>query len=237
MSDCGQILMCRPSYFGVEYVINPWMEGHVGRVRREVAAQQWETLHGVISGLASVKVIDGAEHMPDMCFTANAGLAIGDRFVPTCFRVYQRQPEIPLFSKWFDAAGYDIVELPTDSSFEGEGDALFQAQCGNGPILWAGYGVRSSLESHGLIGELLNVDVVSLRLVDRRFYHLDTCFTPLDDCRVMYYPAAFDETSVREIHRRIPADHRLEVSRADAMRFVCNALVLDQTIITNHASE
>jgi lysine-ketoglutarate reductase/saccharopine dehydrogenase-like protein (TIGR00300 family) len=237
MSDCGQILMCRPSHFGVEYVINPWMEGNVGRVRREIAAQQWDKLHGIINGLAAVKVIDAVEHMPDMCFTANAGLVVGDHFVPTSFRVYQRQPEIPRFAKWFDAAGYEIVELPTDSPFEGEGDALFQAQCGNGPILWAGYGVRSSLESHRLIGELLNFDVVSLRLVDQRFYHLDICFTPLSDGRVMYYPAAFDEMSLREIRHHIPAGHRLEVSKADAMRFACNALVIGQTIITNHASE
>ena len=237
MSDRGQILMCRPSHFGVEYVINPWMEGHVGRARREVAAAQWDKLHGIISRLAAVKVIEGVEHLPDMCFTANAGLVAGDRFVPASFRVHQRQPEIPLFAEWFERAGYEIVELPTDSPFEGEGDALFQAECGNGPILWAGYGVRSSLESHRSISELLNVDVVSLRLVDQRFYHLDTCFTPLGDGRVMYCPAAFDQMSLHEIRHRAAADHRLEVSKADAMRFVCNALVIDQTIITNHASE
>lgn len=237
MSDRGHILMCRPSHFGVEYVINPWMEGHVGRARREVAAGQWEKLHAVISRLAAVKVIEGVEHLPDMCFTANAALVLGDRFVPASFRVHQRQPETPLFTKWFETAGYEIVELPTDSTFEGEGDALFQTQCGKDPILWAGYGVRSSLESHRSISELLNVDVVSLRLVDQRFYHLDTCFTPLSDGRVMYCPAAFDQMSLGEIRRRVPADHRLEVGRADAMRFVCNALVLDQTIITNHVGE
>ena len=54
MSDRGQILMCRPLHFGVEYVINPWMEGHVGRARREVAAQQWEKLHEIISRPAAV---------------------------------------------------------------------------------------------------------------------------------------------------------------------------------------
>ena len=237
MSDRGQILMCRPLHFGVEYVINPWMKGHVGRVRREVAAQQWNKLHGIISRLAAVKVIDGAENLPDMCFTANAGLVVGNRFVPAFFRVRQRQPETPLFAQWFDAAGYEIVDLPTDSPFEGEGDALFQAQCGNGPILWVGYGIRSSLESHRAISELLNVDVVSLRLVDQRFYHLDTCFTPLSDGRVMYYPAAFDEISLREIRHRIPSDGRLEVGKVDAIRFVCNALVIGQTIISNHASE
>ena len=83
MNDRSQILMCRPSHFAVEYVINPWMEGHVGRARREVAIQQWEVLHGIVRGLADVSEVDGGEHLPDMCFAANAGLVVGDRFVPT----------------------------------------------------------------------------------------------------------------------------------------------------------
>ncbi len=237
MNDRSQILMCRPSHFAVEYVINPWMEGHVGRARREVAIQQWDVLHGIVRGLADVNVIDGGEHLPDMCFAANAGLVIGDRFVPTSFRVHQRQPEMPLFTEWFQSAGYQTLDLPTDSPFEGEGDALLQTRRDEGPILWAGYGVRSSLESHRSISEALDVEVVSLRLVDQRFYHLDTCFAPLGDGRVMYYPAALDEMSLRQIRRYVPADRRLEISEADAMNFACNALVIGQTVITNHASQ
>ncbi len=237
MNDRSQILMCRPSHFAVEYVINPWMEGHVGRARREVAIQQWEVLHGIVRGLADVRVIDGGEHLPDMCFAANAGLVIGDRFVPTSFRVPQRQAEMPLFVEWFENAGYETLDLPTDSPFEGEGDALLQTERDEGPILWAGYGVRSSLESHRSISEALNLEVVSLRLVDQRFYHLDTCFAPLSEGRVMYYPAALGEMSLRQIHQYVPADRRLEVSEADAMHFACNALVIGRTLITNHASQ
>ena len=236
MTSHGQILMCRPTHFGVQYVINPWMAGHVGRARREVAVQQWHRLHEIISGFAEVRLIDGAEHLPDMCFTANAGLVIGGRCVPTSFRVQQRQPEESLFAKWFSDAGFEIVRLPIDSPFEGEGDALFQDQHGASPILWAGYGVRSSLESHRALSEVLNVDVVSLRLIDERFYHLDTCFAPLHEGRVMFYPAAFDEMSLREIRRRIPFDRRLEIDEADAMVFACNALVIDGKIVMNHAS-
>ena len=237
MNDRSQILMCRPSHFAVEYVINPWMEGHVGRARREVAIQQWEVLHGILRGLADVKVIDGGEHLPDMCFAANAGLVVGDHYVPTFFRVPQRHAEMPLFTEWFQDEGYQTLELPTESPFEGEGDALLQTQGDEGPILWAAYGVRSSLESHRAISEALNVEVVSLRLVDQRFYHLDTCFTPLCEGRVMYYPAALDEMSLRRIHRRVPADRRLEVGEADAMHLACNALLIDRTVITNHASK
>ena len=151
MTARGEILMCRPSHFCVDYVINPWMEGHIGRTDREVATEQWNKLHGTISQLADVKVMEGSEHLPDMCFTANAGLVAGDQFVPTSFRVGQREPELPLFIEWFRHAGYEIVDLPAEVAFEGEGDALFQDDTDNGPTLWAGYGVRSALESHRAI--------------------------------------------------------------------------------------
>ncbi len=237
MNGRGQVLMCPPTHFGVQYVINPWMEGHVGRADREVAAAQWQRLHAVVSQLADVQVMPSSEHLPDMCFTANAGLVAGDRFIASSLRAYQRQPETPLFVNWFAAAGYEIVALPANTLFEGEGDALFQTQDGRPPLLWAGYGVRSALESHRSISELLGIEVVSLRLVDQRFYHLDTCFAPLSDGRVMYYPAAFDELSLRQIRQRIVPGCRLEISKADAMRFACNALVIKQTIITNYASK
>ena len=124
-----------------------------------------------------------------MCFAANAGLVLGDQFIASTFRVYQRQPETPIYSQWFKRSGFEIVDSLVDAPFEGEGDALLQADGESGPRLWAGYGVRSSLESHQAICETLHLEVVSLRLVDERFYHLDTCFAPLGDGRVMYYCA------------------------------------------------
>ncbi|MBN1854604.1 MAG: TIGR00300 family protein [Pirellulales bacterium] len=237
MSSRSQILMCHPAHFDVQYVINPWMEGHVGRVRKDVALEQWDHLFSVVSQLVRVAVIEGSEDLPDMCFTANAGFILGNRFVPSTFRFYQRQPEIPLFSSWFDDAGFDVDDAMADTPFEGEGDALLQLDGNPTPVLWAGYSVRSSLESHREINQRLQIDVVSLRLVDERFYHLDTCFVPLGDGRVMYYPAAFDEMSLKQIRQRVPGDQRLEVGESDAMRFACNALLLDHTLITNHASD
>jgi lysine-ketoglutarate reductase/saccharopine dehydrogenase-like protein (TIGR00300 family) len=231
-----QILMCRPSHFGVSYVINPWMEGHVGRARRGVALEQWEALYDVVARLADVQLIEGAEQLPDMCFTANAGFVFGRQFVPTRFRVSQREPEEPLFVQWFREADYEIISLPTDLPIEGEGDLLYQELEDEPSVLWAGYGVRSALESHRAVSEALGINVVSLRLVDQRFYHLDTCFMPLRHGRVMYYPAAFDERSVRKIRQLIPEDRLLEVSKADAMRFACNALVVDDSIVLNYAS-
>ena len=227
------VLMCPPKYFGVEYIINPWMEGQIGRARTSKAIQEWESLHQLLSSMTTVELMEPGEHLPDMCFAANGGLVVEKVFVKPRFRVPQRQPEEELFAEWFRAHGYEIVTLPDDEPFEGEGDALIHHGY---PILWAGYGVRSSLDAHRTLTERLNLEVVSLRLVDQRFYHLDTCFYPLPGNRVVYYPPAFDELSLREIERRIPAENRIAVSETDALNFTCNAVCLQDTIITNDAS-
>lgn len=229
-----RVLMGRPGHFAVRYVINPWMAGHVGAARTDVALGQWQALYDHVAKLAHVELIDDVEGQPDMCFVANAGLVIDGQAVLSRFRVPQRAGEQTHFAKWFESAGYEVIELPTDQHFEGEGDALMQP---GEPVVWAGYGVRSSLESHRTLAERLNVEVVSLRLIDERFYHLDTCFYPLPGGRVVYYPGAFGKRSLRALEQRVPAENRLAVSTADAMRFACNAVRIGQTIIANYASE
>ena len=231
-----KVLMCRPTHFSVKYVINPWMQGQVGRADNAKAMDQWQRLHDRISAHAEVEVIDpgsAGRDLPDMVFSANAGLLLGDTFVPSVFRVPERAGEVALFNRWFADAGYDVHALSADLPFEGEGDALFHP---GQPLLWAGYGVRSGLEAYAALTDIFNVEVVPLRLIDQRFYHLDTCFYPLPGGRVVYFAPAFDELSRQEIQRRIAPENRIEVGEADALRFTCNAVRLGDTIVTNYAS-
>ena len=230
--------MCRPTHFSVQYEINPWMKGQIGLARNEVALQQWNRLHEIVADLTDVSVIEGVPALPDMCFVANAGLVLDNHFVPSVFRFPQRAPEAPLFTDWFKQAGYEIFELDSNDIFEGEGDALLAVDLPSGrkPWLWAGYGIRSSLESYRALTEKLAIEIVPLRLVDERFYHLDTCLLPLPAGRVVYYPGAFDAVSLNEIRRRVPSDKRIEVSETDAIQFACNAVPIDETLVTNYAT-
>jgi N-dimethylarginine dimethylaminohydrolase len=66
-----------------------------------------------------------------------------------------------------------VGQLPQNLPFEGDGDALIDRA---GGWLWAGYGFRSELDAHPLLAQFLGLDVLSLRLIDERFNHLDTCF-------------------------------------------------------------
>lgn len=231
-----RILMCSPEHFSVEYVINPWMAQETGRVRRAEAVAQWSALYDVISSLAKITCLSPSEHQPDMVFTANAGMVLGNRFIPSRFRHKERAGEERYFLDWAIEAGYDITPLPDGVFFEGAGDALFDR--GN-PTLWLGYGFRTDISAAVAVRDVVEpsgFSVEPLRLADPRFYHLDTCFCPLAGGRLLYYPPAFDGESLRRIEDAVPRDQRLAVSAEDAEAFACNAVGLNDAIVLNRAT-
>ena len=117
--------------------------------------------------------------------------------------------------------------------FEGGGDCLFDR---GGPWLWTGHGFRTEIEAHPEIANYFDVEVVPIKLIDERFYHIDTCFCPLTGGYVMYHPPAFDYDSRIAIETRIPPEKRIIVDTMDAGNFACNAVNLENKIIVNAAS-
>ena len=234
MTDSIRILMCAPDHYDVDYVINPWMEGNVHKSSRDRAVQQWDKLYNVLQGLAKVESITPQKGVPDMVFTANAGLVLGDRAVLSRFYHPERQGEEPYFKQWFADNGFTVYELPRDLPFEGAGDALLDRE---GRWLWAGYGFRSELDSHSYLAKWLDIEVLSLRLIDDRFYHLDTCFCPLLGGYLLYYPGAFDSYSNHVIERRVPAEKRIAIQETDAINFACNSVNVEQNVVMNKASD
>ena len=229
-----RILMCAPHHYDVDYVINPWMEGNIHRSSRDRALEQWNKLYEVLKDYAEVVLVDPQKGWPDMVFAANAGLVLGDQCVLSRFFHPERQGEEPHFQKWFEDNGFKVHTLPESLPFEGAGDALIDRA---GRWIWAGYGFRSELDSHAFIAKWLEVEVVSLHLVDSRFYHLDTCFCPLTDGYLMYYPPAFDDYSNRLIEMRVPEEKRIAIAEVDAINFACNTVNVGRTIVMNKASE
>jgi lysine-ketoglutarate reductase/saccharopine dehydrogenase-like protein (TIGR00300 family) len=226
--------MCPPDHYDVDYVINPWMEGNIHKSSKQRAVEQWQKLYQLLNSRAKVDLVKPELGWPDMVFTANAGLILGDRVVLSRFYHPERQGEEPYFKAWFESQGHQVFEMPKDLPFEGAGDALLDRE---GRWLWAGYGFRSELDSHPFLAEWLDIEVLSLRLVDERFYHLDTCFCPLQGGYLLYYPAAFDAYSNRLIEMRVPEAKRIAIAEADAVNFACNAVNVDQAVILNRVSE
>lgn len=226
--------MCAPTHYDVDYVINPWMEGNIHRSSKERAQTQWQGLHEIIAAHAQVDLVTPEPGWPDMVFTANAGLVLGDQVVLSRFLHPERQGEEPFFKAWFEHRGYTVYELPPELPFEGAGDALLDRE---GRVLWAGYGFRTELDTHTYVSKWLDINVISLRLMDERFYHLDTCFCPLTNGYLLYYPAAFDAYSNRLIEMRVPPHKRIAVAEGDAVNFACNAVNVGQLVIMNQASD
>ena len=233
MTEPIRILMCAPDHYDVDYVINPWMEGNIHKSSQDKAVEQWSKLNQILNDIAQVDLVEGQPGVPDMVFTANAGLVLGENAVLSRFYHPERQGEEPHFKKWFADNGFNVFELPQDLPFEGAGDALLDRE---GRWLWAGYGFRSELDSHPYLAKWLDIEVLSLRLIDDRFYHLDTCFCPLTGGYLLYYPGAFDSYSNHIIEKRVPESKRIAIAEADAINFACNTVNVEQTVVMNKAS-
>ena len=219
-----KILMCEPSFFDIEYEINPWM--HVDNpVQPALAAEQWRALHRIYTETLGweVHLVEPVVGQPDMVFTANGGLVIGGKVALPQFRQPERQGETVHFSRWFRDHGFMDLLSPVHD-FEGEGDALLGKD-----VLFAGYPWRSDRPSHRELAAFFDLEVVSLQLSDARFYHLDTAFAVIDSRTVALYPGAFTPESVALVKRHVP--EVIEACTADAMAYGLNSLSDGENIV------
>jgi N-dimethylarginine dimethylaminohydrolase len=222
----GAVLMCRPDHYGIEYEINPWMHVAV-QVDHALAQAQWEALHRTYLDLGlAIELAEPVAGLPDMVFTANAAVLWDGRAVLSNFHHAERAGEEPHWRRELERLGLEVHELPRSLSFEGAGDALFV-----GDRLFCGSGFRTDRESHRPVARILEVEVVSLELVDSRFYHLDTCFCPLDATTVLAAPDAFSAESARLIRQLVP--NLIEVSVEVAAGFACNAMPVDSQLVSS----
>jgi len=195
-------LMCPPEYFTVEYSINPWMDPE-RPVDTSLAVEQWTALKDTYEGLGhKVELIEPEPGLPDMVFAANSGTVIDGVVLGSRFRAEQRAAEADHFRRWFLRNGYRNVVMPTCVN-EAEGDFAW-----TGSVVLAGTGFRTDPGAHAEAQEVLGVPFVSLRLVDPRYYHLDTALFVLDDRssrpEICYYPEAFSPGSQRALRRLFP---------------------------------
>jgi N-dimethylarginine dimethylaminohydrolase len=226
MSRRPAILMCPPDFYGIEYEINPWMSRSRGSSPVK-AREQWQCLHNTLVGLGvQVELMTPQPGLPDLVFTANAGLVFHKQFFNSRFRHEVRARETPHFDAWFAANGFTVQNLPAGTFFEGAGDALF---CGSSLI--AGYRIRSDVRGHQYLGQALGKQVLPVELINPYFYHLDTCFCPLAPGEAIWFPGAFDAYGQRVIQTNVP--RLIAAAEEEAQRFGCNAVVVGKTVVLN----
>lgn len=222
-------LMCRPSFYGIEYEINPWMKLGA-QADRALAIEQWDDLvarireHG-----GDIRFVKEQPGLPDMVFTANGGLVFKDRksVIISNFFHPERKGEEEWFVQWFADEGWQI-DYP-DVPFEGAGDALVL-----GNTLICGHGFRTHSSVYDGVGKVWGGKTVTVKLVNPHFYHLDTCFCPLQDGDYLIYPAAFDTESFQAIERvqkETKGSQGIVVPTDEAERFACNAVNIGRKVI------
>ncbi|SNS66586.1 N-Dimethylarginine dimethylaminohydrolase [Micrococcales bacterium KH10] len=212
-------LMARPTYYTVNYQINPWMHPEIA-TDGSLAMQQWQELHDLYVRIGHhVEVIEGAPGLPDMVYAANGGLVVDGIAVAANFTYPERQGETELYADWFRSAGFEVHY--TDEVNEGEGDILTV-----GDVILAGTGFRTSTKAHEQIAKVTGREVISLELVDPRYYHLDTALSVLGPDLIAYYPPAFSPASREVLSQRFP--DALIATDADAaalgLNLVCDGV-------------
>src|SRR6476620_5677794 len=203
----SRLLVCPPDYSSIDYEINPWMR-RSNMVDPEAAVRQWHRLMEVLERDvgAVLERMTPVPGLPDLVFTANAGVVVGRRAVPSRFRHAERQRE--------------------EVHFEGAGDLL-----GFADGWFGGYRQRSEFRTFPILSEIFEREILPLELVDGRFYHLDTCFCPLSGGDLLYYPAAFDQYAHSAIAERIPASRGFAVPEPEALKFACNAVCVGKHVM------
>ncbi|EFO82804.1 hypothetical protein GCK72_024454 [Caenorhabditis remanei] len=232
-----RILMVRPTHFELKYSINPWMDMKRG-VNREKALKQWDYLKNTIEASgAKVEVMEstGAESLPDIVFAANAAIIKGNKAYLASFAHPERQGERYFYEQWFTNNGYECVG-DQDIPSEGAGDALWGGD--QLRTLFMGVGTRTDVRALRDVANKLddgtNWKVIGCRLVDPRFYHIDTAFCPLNEDVAIYYPYAFDHITRHNMRNETDL---IEVSQKEARNFACNAVVVGQNVIMHQGNE
>jgi N-dimethylarginine dimethylaminohydrolase len=208
-------VMTPPRFFAIDYAINPWMDTD-NPVEATVAVPQWEHLRDTYLRLGHrVDLVAPVPGLPDMVYAANGGLILNGVAVVARFKYPQRQHESTAYAGWMRSQGYSPVR--TQHVNEGQGDLLPV-----GDLILAGTGFRTDPRAHAEIAEIFDRPVVTLQLVDPRFYHLDTALAVLDNTTIAYYPPAFTKCSCAQLEKLFP--DTIVVDSADAYVFGLNAV-------------
>ncbi len=187
---------------------------------------EWRGLYRLLRDELDVQVdlLEPRPDMPKLVLAASGGLVWDDSFIAGRFQDKSRQPEREAWENFFLVRGYAMPALPESCCLEGERDVVAV-----GDTLFAGYRSDDQRVAHGALAEIVNREIVSLRLSDSWDGPLDTCLCPLDEGRALYHPEALDAVA-REMLEDTVAGLQ-SVAAADARRLGCNAVAVNGCVI------
>jgi N-dimethylarginine dimethylaminohydrolase len=223
-------LMCSPANYLVEYAINPWMDTTMP-VDTDLAVKQWTMLRDAVTDLGhTVHTLEPGVGLPDMVFAANGAFSVDGVVYGARFKYPQRMAEAVAHREFYEARADEWRFVPPTETNEGEGDFTYLPDAHGGLIL-AGYGFRTEPAAHAEAQEVLGRPVISLKLVDPRFYHLDTALAALDDANIIYYPAAFSASAQAVLAQLFP--DAVIATEEDALGFGLNLVSDGRNVFLN----
>jgi arginine dihydrolase len=198
-----KILMCEPKFFDVTYSGNEFMKSNINKVNKDVASQQWKDLKKLYENLGfEIELIEPVRGLTDMVFTANQSFPFIDAdknktVILSKMKNEQRKKEVEYFKNYFEGKNYSVVSLPDEINyFESMGDAIIDYQRN---IIFGGYGFRTEEKIYDIFVNYTNFKVIKLHLVNPILYHLDTCFSILNQSTVVISESAFDQEGISKI--------------------------------------
>lgn len=225
------LLMIEPNGFDIKYSINPYMsdeQGALKKIDHPLATRQWNALKALYARLGlNVHTLPGQPDLPDMVFCANPFFPFFKdnrlQIIGSNMRSPYRQAEVGFIKDWALKLNCEFYELPPHQNFEGMGDALWNYETQE---IYGGYGFRTDRSIYDMIENIVERPVIRLRLVDERFYHMDTCLSILNRDTALVVPSAFTEEGMDLLKAKF--ENLIEVPLEEALHFFAgNAFCVD----------
>jgi N-dimethylarginine dimethylaminohydrolase len=241
------VVLASPDFYNVTYAINP-LTNVKAPIDKEKAMKQFEQLknhfikHNIKVHVLDAKKADPHGQFPDLVFVSNSALIL--RGWPTKVAILSRYAnperrgeELKVGAYLRDTLGYKVISLPEEENlyYEGQGDSRWSHE---GKDLWLCYGtgrttrsgiaaVRNAILKEALEANWMPPTIHSLHIIEPVTYHLDLCFLPLLNLKVILHENSFSAESRKEIRDKFGKDNVLDVP-LDFM-YACNSLWLNDT--------
>ena len=231
ISPCYKtVMMCRPRFFDVQHsLLNAHMDMRIP-VKKKLALTQWQNAYKtLLANNIKVDLLEPQPDLPDMVFTANAGIVHGNKAVVSSFRVAPRQPETQYHILFFKERGFEVIN-PIDDGVEIEGSGDFMPTH-DGENFFVAYGFRSSFKAYAYLKDVLSLPkdrLHHMKLMNPYFYHMDTALMSLTRGHLMYYPGAFDKEFEKKI-LDVGGDKTIAIGEEEAMDFACNSVNFEES--------
>ncbi len=237
--------MSGADFFSDQQAINAYMDKKVGIDVTRATQEHAEVQHALENAGIKVVKVDPPPNCQDGVYTANWALVRGNKAVLSTLP-NARKGEEPYAEKVLRDLGKEVVRVPNDIHFSGQGDAL---PCDN--YLFAGSGYRTELPAHKFVAQQLGYKIIALQTVPKRgffghgkpvinkdsgwpdsfFYDIDLAIAVLRPNLIAWCPNAFTPASQVKI-RGLNNIEKIEVSYQEATKaFGCNLISSGEVVI------